>query len=220
MSQAEVTGESDSTWRRSRALIERATGLERIIYTSIGRALVHRPAVAPGAKGFSFHRGATAVFVIFIALSALELVIIDLIIQGWLLIRIVFDVLDAWGLVWMIGLLCAHIMRPHTVGPDGIRMRDGFDLNIHAVWEDVYSVAVAKHKYEPKTPRVVTSDDAVTLAVSRGSETNVEIVLERPTAVKLPGLSSKGGQHTVTRLRLWADDPRAFLTESGNYLRG
>lgn len=216
----EVTQSYNPRWGRSPALIQRAAGLERIVYTSIGRAVLHRPAVAPGAKGFSFHRGSIAIFVIFIALSVLELWVFDLILQRWLPVRIVFDVLDAWAVVWMIGLLCAHIMRPHTVGPDGIRMRDGFDLNIHVAWKDVYSVAVAKYNYEPKTPRVVAIDGAVTLAVSRGSQTNVEIALERPTVITFPGIPPKSGQHTVTTIRLWADDPRAFLTESGNYLRG
>lgn len=218
MSQVDVPQRGESAWTRSRALIERMTGLERIIYTSIARAIARRPAVARGAKGLSFHRGASAMFVIIILLSAVEFAGIDLIVQRWLLVRIVIDVLDAWGLVWMIGLLCAHIVRPHTVGPDGMRARDGFDLDVHVTWEDVYSVAIAKHRYEPKTPRIIVGEHTRTLAISRDTETNIEIVLERPTTVNIPGRPPKGGEHKVTALCLWADDPKAFLTEVRKYL--
>lgn len=117
MTPVEAARPDDSRWRRSRAAIARAGGVERIVYSSIARALLRRPAVQAGAVGFRYHGGAVAIFVIFIVLSAFELVVLDLILQRWLVARIVIDVLDAWGLVWMIGLLCAHLMRPHTVGP-------------------------------------------------------------------------------------------------------
>jgi hypothetical protein len=44
-----------------------------------------------------------------------------------------------------------------------------------------------------------------------GGETNLEIELERPTEVRLPGLPPKGGTHEVELLRFWADDPEAVL---------
>lgn len=207
-----------SRWTRSQAVIARASGIERIIYSSIARAIARKPAVPPGAKGFRFHGGAVAIFVIFIVLSALELVVLDLIFQRWLIARIVIDVLDGWGLVWMIGFLCAHLVRPHTVGPDGIRVRDGLDLDAHVRWDDVYSVAILKHSYEPKSPRILAGDDGVALAVNRHAETNIEIVLERPTAIILPGRHPKGGTQTVATVCLWADDPRAFLAEARKYL--
>lgn len=199
-------------------LITRAGGIERIVYSSIGRAILRRPAVPAGAAGFRYHGGAVAIFVIFIVLSALELVVLDLILQPWLVARIVVDVLDGWGVVWMIGFLCAHLMRPHTVGPDGIRVRDGLDLDVPVSWHDVHSVAIMKHSYEPKSPRIIQDDGTVAFAVHRHDETNLEIVLERPTTLCLPGRPPKGGSHDVSTICLWADDPRAFLAEARKYL--
>ncbi|GAA1851560.1 daunorubicin resistance protein DrrA family ABC transporter ATP-binding protein [Brevibacterium marinum] len=42
--------------------------------------------------------------------------------------------------------------------------------------------------------------------------TNIEITLERPTAITLPCLSPTGGQQIVDRIYLWTDDPKDFLT--------
>ena len=49
-------------------------------------------------------------------------------------------------------------------------------------------------------------------------ETNIEIELERPVTICLPGLAPKGGDHQVDRIRLWADDPRAFLDAARPFL--
>jgi hypothetical protein len=42
-------------------------------------------------------------------------------------------------------------------------------------------------------------------------ESNIEIELERPLTVRLPGLPPKGGAQEVTHVRLWTDDPRGFM---------
>ena len=42
-------------------------------------------------------------------------------------------------------------------------------------------------------------------------ETNVELTLERPTVVRLPGHAPKGGAQEVTALRLWTDDVQGFM---------
>ncbi len=43
-------------------------------------------------------------------------------------------------------------------------------------------------------------------------ETNVEIELERPLRVALPGRHPKGGAHDIEVVRLWVDDPDGFLS--------
>lgn len=209
-----------ATFRSNRviALFARALRLEILMYVSIVRAIIRRPAVPAGAKGFGYHSSVLTILIIFTVLSAVELFVVDLIVHRWVPVRIAFLVLGIWGLVWMIGLTCAHITRPHTVGPDGIRIRNGMDLNAHITWDDVYSVEIRKQVYGPKTPRIVEHDGARTLTISIGNETNIAIDLERPTVVRLPGRAPKGGEQEVTALRLWADDPKAFLAEVGKYI--
>ncbi|ALJ20867.1 hypothetical protein [Microbacterium sp. No. 7] len=219
MTSTEASPQAPTRGARMRALVARATAMEKVVYTSIARAIARRPAVPAGARGFRFHAPVLTILWIFIALSAVELVVIDLIVHRWVIVRIVCLVIGVWGLMWMIGALCSYHMRPHTVGPEGIEIRNGFDLSVRIGWDDVHSVAIATHTYEPKTPNVVdVGGDRRALVVGILHETNIEIVLERPTSITLPGLPPKGGEHAVEVARLWADDPKAFLAGVGEHL--
>lgn len=202
---------------RVQSLIIRAGKIEKIIYASIARAIRRRADVPEGGKGFRFHAPVLTILWIFIILSAVELVIVDIIVHHWLVPRIICLVIGIWGLVWMFGLLCGYYMRPHTVGPAGIAVRNGLDLNLPISWNDVYSVGVQKHTYDTKD-RVIAEGEAKHLVVPILNETNIEIVFESPTTLTLPGLRPKGGEQTVTAVRFWVDEPEAFLKEVRNHI--
>ncbi|MFF2368941.1 hypothetical protein [Agromyces sp. NPDC058110] len=204
--------------RRIWQMLRRALDVELRIYASIGRFVARRPAVPRGAFGFSYHRPVFTVLMIFIVLSAVEIPIIDLVVHRWPVVRIAMLVLGLWGVTWMFGLLCAYLMRPITVGPDGIRVRQGLELDVHLTWDDIASVARRKQVDEPKSPRIVEADGARTLALRMQDETDLVIALERPTVVRLPGHAPKGGDQEITAVRLWVDDPKGFLDEVRRYL--
>lgn len=196
---------------RARALLARGVGMEKIVYAAIVRAIARRPWKAPDARGFHYHAQSLAILVVFIVLSAVEIAIIDLIVHQWLWLRIPLLIIGIWGLVWMIGFLCAHFMRPHTVGTEGIRVRDGLDMDVHVTWDDVYSVELKSRNHEPKTPSVIDDQDGRSLVMDVTDQTNIEVVLERPTTVTLPGLPPKGGEQVIDRIHLWTDEPQGFL---------
>lgn len=106
------------------------------------------------------------------------------------------------------------IMRPHAVGPDGIRVRSGLEIDVAVTWDDISSIAIARRVDEAKTPRITGAEYAERMQ----DETNIEIELERPVTIRLPGLAPRGGAHEVTRIRLWADDPRAYLDAARPFL--
>jgi hypothetical protein len=207
-----------SVWRRIGGFAKRALLLELSIYASIGRFIARRPAVPNGATGFSYHKPVFTVLLIFIILSAVEIPIVDLIVHRWPVVRIAFLILGIWGVTWMFGFLCAYLMKPHTVGPDGIRVRQGLEVDIALSWDDIASVARNKRVDEPKSPRFDETDDSRTLVFRMQDETIIEIELERPTTVRLPGGGAKGGDQTITGVRIWVDDSRAFMDEVRKYL--
>lgn len=196
---------------RAASWAARALRVELGIYAAIGRAIARRPAIPRGAGGFRYDAPVRTILVVFIVLSAVEIPIIDLIVHPWPAVRIPLLILGIWGLTWMIGLLCAYRMRPHTVGPHGIRVREGLEIDIDLPWDVIASVARASRTDEPKSPRVHGTDGARVLALRMQDATNVEIALEGPTEVRLPGLSPRGGAHSVTTVRLWVDDLDGFL---------
>ena len=191
----------------------RAVRLELLMYASIGRAIARRPAVPTGAKGFRYDSTVLLLIGVLVVVSGIEIIAFDLILRRWPPVRIPFLVLGVWGFIWMLGFLCAHVMRPHTVGPEGIRIRDGLDLDLGIDWAVVDSLRLNKRAYSTKPPRVIESDDAATLVVPVSSETNIELTFEEPTTVRLPGSPPKGGDRAINGARLWVDDPEAFLAE-------
>ncbi|MBT2475992.1 hypothetical protein J7E68_15780 [Microbacterium sp. ISL-103] len=199
---------------RALNFLHRAWIAELRVYSSIARAIARRPAVAEGATGIGYHRPVLTVLFIFIGLSAVEIPILDLIVHQWPTVRITLLILGIWGVTWMLGLLCAMLMRPHTVGPDGVRVRSGLELDVPVRWADIASVAIDRRVDEPKLPRVTGTEYTERMQ----DETNIEIELERPVEIRLPGLAPKGGVHRVDRIRLWADDPRAFLDAARPFL--
>lgn len=205
-----------SAWPALRSGAGRALRMELRVYESLGRLIARRPALPAGASGFSYHRPVMTVLVVFIVLSAVEIPIIDLIVHRWPPVRIAFLALGIWGLTWMLGLLAAFLTRPHTVGPEGIRVRNGLEIDVPLAWDDIASVARVRRVDEPKSPRVVDEGDddgraLRALALRMQDETNIEIRLEGPTLVRLPGRAPKGGEQRVEVVRLWTDDPTGFL---------
>jgi hypothetical protein len=200
------------------AILWRALKVELLLYASTARAIARRPAVPRGAEGFGYHRQTLSVLVIFAVLSAVELVVVDLIVHRWPTIRLPLLILGIWGVLWMVGLICNHLVRPHTVGPAGIRVRNGLDLDLALPWGVVDSVALRMVTVEPKTPRLTSDDDGTTLSIRVSEATNVEIDLLAPTRARLPGRSPKGGLHEIVRVRLWADDPDAFLAAARRHI--
>jgi len=210
----QTTAPSPTPIARILAFLHRAWVAELRVYSSIARAIARRPAVPKGGTGIGYHRPVLTVLFIFIGLSAVEIPILDLIVHQWPVVRITLLVLGIWGVTWMVGLLCAMLMRPHAVGPDGVRVRSGLELDVPIGWADIASIAISRRVDEPKQPRVIGSEYAERMQ----DETNIEIELERPVAIRLPGLAPKGGTHQVDRIRLWADDPRAFLDAARPFL--
>lgn len=206
-------------------LLCRAARVELRIYESLWRAIAHRPRIAEHARGFRYHRPVLTVFIIFIVLSAVEIPIVDAIVHRWPPIRISFLIIGIWGLTWMIGVLCAYLTRPHTVGSEGIRVREGLELDIPVSWDDLASIRMHTTSSDPNDPknkpkRVFEEDGERICAIRIGNETNLEIAFERPTILRLPGLPPKGGPHEVTMLRFLADDPQGVLDDARRQLDG
>lgn len=210
---------SPSRWQRVASMLRRALHAELRVYSSIGRAIVRRPAVPRSGTGIGYHSPVLTVLIVFIVLSAIEIPIIDLIVHRWPTVRIGFLILGFWGLTWMIGLLCAMLLRPHAVAPAGILIRGGLEIDITVPWSVIASVAINRRIDQPKQTRVTKRPGGWEYAERMQSETNIEIELERPYAVRLPGLPPHGGEHLVTSVRIWADDPRALLNAARPFLQ-
>jgi hypothetical protein len=112
-------------------------------------------------------------------------------------------------------------VHPHLVGPTGIRVRNGLMIDHHFAWSDIEEVRLFRQtvggsrtiqldenqKTQFGTQPGETGPDAAML-VTVSSQTNVEIVLQRPRSFGIP----KVGQRNIRRIRFFADDPVALLS--------
>lgn len=185
-------------------LARRAVQMEIGIWQSLYRFALRRPRVPDGGTGFTYHRAVLAVHLTITAVSVLELVVVDVLVQRWPYVRIPLLVVGVWGVAWMLGMLAAMVTRPHAVGPAGIRVRYTTDVDVAVPWEAIDAVVRRTHIREDKAPRLAPGGDALTLWMQ--DRTNVEIQLDRPVTIHLPE-----GAETVGRIGLFADDPTAFL---------
>lgn len=197
-----------SPWQRVAYIARRAIDLEIGVWVSLYRFIFRRPKVPAGATGFSYHQPVMSVMIVFIVLSAIEIPIVDLIVHQWVYIRIPFLALGIWGLTWMLGFLFGFLTRPHAVGPEGIRVRSGAEVDIPIPWGDVDFVELKHVVDSVKQPRLTPGEDGNTLHLRIQNETNISIRLERPVVVRLPQ-----GSVTAVEVRLYADEPKRFMDE-------
>lgn len=109
------------TWPKAAWYLARRAWMAEIhSYQSIWRLIARRPRVPEGAAGFRYHQPVMPMIVTFLVVSGIELVVVDIVVRQWPAVRLSFLVLGAWGAVWMCGLLCGVLTRPHSVGPAGI----------------------------------------------------------------------------------------------------
>ena len=201
-------------WRFVGYLARRALLMEIRGYQSIYRFVFRRPKVPAGAIAFSYYQPVLAILIVFVALSAVEIVVLDLIVRRWAHVRIPLLILSVWGLIYMLGFLFGMLTRPHAIGPAGIRVRYGPEIDIPLLWDDIESVTRRKHTLQNKQPKVsVDEDGEATLHLRMQNETNIEVELRAPIVVRLPQ-----GPETVSKVTLYADDSQAFMNEVGRHL--
>jgi hypothetical protein len=130
----------------------------------------------PGDLTFGYAKEQGPVIGAFIFGSALELVVVHLLLP-WETIRLIADILSLWGLLWMVGYLASVIVHPHLVGPDGVRVRYGATTDIPIAWSDVASVRVRRGGAD---------------GVAVMNRTNVEVALKQAENVRLFADDKKG----------------------------
>ena len=105
------------------------------------------PGRRPGMLTFGYAKELGPVIGAFIFGSALELVVVHLLLP-WETIRLIADILSLWGLLWMFGYLAKVIVHPHLVGPDELRVRYGPSVDHRIPWGDVAEVKATRRRGE------------------------------------------------------------------------
>jgi hypothetical protein len=179
--------------------------MERDGWVSLSRWVRRRPDVEPGTQAFAYHGATLPLMIVFTAVSALEVVAVDVMIPwspAWLWLRITLLVVGVWGVTFALGMVAGVLVHPHTVGPDGVRIRGGRSLDVRLPAASIARVRAARRTRDGKSVQV---DDGV-LHLPMASQTTVEITLTEPRTLTVPRL----GEVTVRAIHLYADDATGF----------
>ncbi|MEH1164287.1 hypothetical protein V6V47_02740 [Micromonospora sp. CPCC 205539] len=200
------------TDRKAWPLLRRAATTEGAMWRSLYVWARRRPLpLAPGDDPFSYLGVVKPILGIFIALSAVEIPIFDLIVTNvvpWRPARWIMLVLGVWGLLWMLGFYASLTIHPHVVGDTGLRVRLGSGIDLWIPWTDVEAVS-RRYRSLPSSRSVQIEHEGErrVLHIVVGSQTSVDVRLRRPRTFDLP----KGRTEPIDELRLYADDPAGLL---------
>ncbi|MFF9864159.1 hypothetical protein ACF1G0_01830 [Streptomyces sp. NPDC013953] len=181
--------------------VVRLVGHELRLMASLVRWVARRPEGVGGAgvRAFGHARDQAAYMYGFAFVCVVETAGMSWLLASWPLVHAVFLVLDVYTVLFVLGLHAASVTRPHVLGADALRVRQGAHVDLVIPLERIGAV---RHELLFSHPR---QEGVLDLAVA--SQTSVTIELAEPvTAVRL-----LGKRYPVRTVRCHADDARALV---------
>jgi hypothetical protein len=195
---------------KQRSIVRRGLAAEAGGWISLGRWITRRPRVPAGATPFANSGPIVPVLIAFTVVSAIEVVVVDLIVHRWPVIRVLCLVLGIWGVTFMLGMLASARMNPHAVGPAGLLVRSGTAVRQAVGWAQIEEVRAQTYVREKAKP-IQLDGPVLNLVVQ--SATTVVVRLREPVVVRLPDRDAE-----VTEIRFHADDPAALVAAARGHL--
>lgn len=214
--ESQAAGPTSGTADQAPSRLRTAAAMESGVWRSLYHWARRRPVgIGPADDAFGYAAAAAPILWVFVGLSAFEIPLLHLVLP-WPVVQVIFLILGAWGLIWMVGFLASFYVHPHLAGPDGLRIRNSMLIDIPVGWESIEEIRPHRRTLTgTKTLQYESPPDrGGVLHVTVSSMTNVEIVLSRPIQVRVPKL----GPQPVVVLRCYADDPTGFVTRARDRL--
>lgn len=211
-------GGSAATTAPAGTVARRLLAMEAGGYRSIVRWVRRRPDIPAGAEAVGYSQISGPMMWLFVIGSAVEVVVVHVLLHRWPWVQWPVLVLGVWGLVFMVGLLAGVRTHPHLLTEDTLRVRSGPVLDLGIPYDAIASVSTAERSLE-SSAQVVGTDapseppsdggPGTWLGVAVSGGTNVQLRLPRALTVPHPGLRATGDLEVV-EVGLWADEPRVL----------
>lgn len=198
-----------TTVTKAGRLVVLAVRWELAIYRNAFRWVTRRYDVPAGSTPYPYVGAVSVLLWAFIIGSSVELVAFHFIIP-WEPVRLAADVLGIWGVLWMVGLSGSLHVHPHLVTDEGLRIRNGHNVDVLVPWDRIATVRRRERSREKS--RALQVDEVEggpdVLCVVVASRTEIELVLSRPIRYAV-----RGTEREIGEIRFLAEDPRALVAE-------
>lgn len=184
-----------------RAAVVRAAGIGRLLVRHELRLLVslvlwaaRRTHGARGGRGFGYMRGQGAMMFGFAFVCVVETVGMSVLLRDWPAVERAVLVLDVYGVVIVVGMHAASVVRPHVLYDGSLRVRNAGHLDVRIPLERISCV-----RRELRTTHERAEGE---LNIPVGARTSVTLELTGPVT----HVTFFGGRRDVRLVRLHADD--------------
>ncbi|MGA5562772.1 hypothetical protein ACPCUV_16555 [Streptomyces platensis] len=162
-----------------------------------------RIGVAPGERALGYAGAQAAIIYGLAFVCVVETVGIAVLLAGQPVVHEVMLFVDGYTVLTVLGLQAAAVTRPHVLGAEELRLRDGARRDIRIPLERIASV-----RYDLRFVREQREDGGEVAELAVAGQTSVTVELSEPVvAVRL-----LGRRETVRTVRFHADEARAAVT--------
>ena len=164
--------------------------------------------VEPGALVLTAHRGRLAMPLAFVAVTAVEIVVLHILIP-WPWLKTALLVLSIWSILALLGWHAVGRTNPHFLTARRLVVRH-LGVVVATVERDDVVAVQRRRSFAVTSP---TIDDGV-LHLPNPDGTVVDVVLREPVEAELPALlRSRRRRGPVAKMSLHLDDPEALVDE-------
>jgi hypothetical protein len=170
------------------------------LWRSLWWALRRRRAVGSEEVAISYSDRFTVMLWAVCCLGGLELFVVHVLTTRWPVVRWALFALGIYALLWFVSFGLSLRQRPHVLSGDELVLRFGYFRAVRVPLGRLASVrtaAVSGHRRN-----LVLDGEELTMSVM--GDTNVELRFEPAVEVEVAG-----GLREISRIALYADDPRA-----------
>jgi hypothetical protein len=152
-----------------------------------------------GGRAFGYARGHGAVLFGLAFVCLVETLTMSVLLRDFPVAHGVVFVLDVYAVLFVVALHAAHVVRPHVLEPDALRVRRAVHVDMRIPLE-----RIARVRRELRSVRERTDGE---LDVDMGAQTSVTLELTEP----VDHLTFLGRRREVSLVRLHADDADALV---------
>lgn len=188
------------------APVRRAIATEIGLLTAIARVVARRPPLLPaGASALSSKQGTLAIPVAFTVATAVEIVVLHLVIPSQTLAS-ALTLISVYALLLLFGVIAVRWQHPHYITATSLVLRNGAHIVGTISLHEIDTVAV---RVDGSATSPALDGTIVRLATINGC--NISVKLKAPHRIKLTD-SRRAVEGAVTEVRLAVDDARAITS--------